>query len=196
MTRRGSNSTADGLQALVADATAHRAPPGLAAAIVTANGAVDLVTSGLADVRALRPVTVRTTFLWFSMTKIVTATAAMMLADRGALDLDAPVIGHVPELRVLPGPGSLITACHLLSHSSGLANPRRSAGYGHQARRRPTPGRFSPACCTGTSGCGSAQDRQPPTAISATSSSASSSPRAPGSRSASSSSVNCSTRSG
>ena len=123
MTRRGSNSTADGLQALVADATAHRAPPGLAAAIVTADGAVDLVTSGLADVRALRPVTVRTTFLWFSMTKIVTATAAMMLADRGALDLDAPVIGHVPELRVLPGPGSLITARHLLSHSSGLANP-------------------------------------------------------------------------
>jgi CubicO group peptidase (beta-lactamase class C family) len=123
VTRRGSNSTADGLQALVADATAHRAPPGLAAAIVTADGAVDLVTSGLADVRALRPVTVRTTFLWFSMTKIVTATAAMMLADRGALDLDAPVIGHVPELRVLPGPGSLITARHLLSHSSGLADP-------------------------------------------------------------------------
>ena len=47
MTRRGSNSTADGLQALVADAT-DAGSPGLAAAIVTADGAVDLVTSGLA----------------------------------------------------------------------------------------------------------------------------------------------------
>ena len=65
---------------VITDATAHRAPPGLAAAVVTADGAVELVTSGLADIDTLRPVTAQTTFLWFSMTKIVTATAAMMLA--------------------------------------------------------------------------------------------------------------------
>ena len=123
MTRPGSTSAAGGLQALVQDATVRQAPPGLAAAVVTADGAVQLVTGGLADVRTLRPVTVHTTFLWFSMTKIVTATAAMMLADRGALDLDAPVIERVPELHVLHGPVSLITARHLLAHSSGLANP-------------------------------------------------------------------------
>jgi CubicO group peptidase (beta-lactamase class C family) len=117
------STTVGGSQTPVEEATAHQTPPGLAVAVVTADGAVDLVTSGLADVRARRPVTVRTTFLWFSMTKIVTATAAMMLADRGALDLDAPVIEHVPELRVLHGPGALITARHLLAHSSGLANP-------------------------------------------------------------------------
>jgi CubicO group peptidase (beta-lactamase class C family) len=121
MTRR-TTSPAGGWRA-VEDATARRAPPGLAAALMTADGAVELVTSGLADVRTGRPVTVQTTFLWFSMTKIVTATAAMMLADRAALDLDAPVIEHVPELGVLRGPGSLITARHLLAHSSGLANP-------------------------------------------------------------------------
>ena len=123
MTRPGSTSAAVGRQALVEAATARRAPPGLAAAVVTAGGAMEFMTSGLADIRTLRPVTVHTTFLWFSMTKIVTATAAMMLADRGALDLDAPVIEHVPELRVLRGPVSLITARHLLAHSSGLANP-------------------------------------------------------------------------
>jgi len=123
VTGHSSDSPAGGLQALVADATARRAPPGLAAAVVTADGAVEFVTSGLADVGTGRPVTARTTFLWFSMTKIVTATAAMMLADRGALDLDTPVIGHVPEMGVLRGPGSLITARHLLAHSSGLANP-------------------------------------------------------------------------
>jgi CubicO group peptidase (beta-lactamase class C family) len=123
MTRSGSTAAAGGPQAPVEDATARRAPPGLAAAVVGAGGAAGLITSGLADIGTLRPVTAQTTFLWFSMTKIVTATAAMMLADRGALDLDAPVIEHVPELRVLRGPGSLITARHLLAHSSGLANP-------------------------------------------------------------------------
>jgi CubicO group peptidase (beta-lactamase class C family) len=84
---------------------------------------VEFVTSGLADVGTGRPVTVHTTFLWFSMTKIVTATAAMMLADRGALDLDAPAAEHVPEMCVLHRPASLITARHLLAHSAGLANP-------------------------------------------------------------------------
>jgi CubicO group peptidase (beta-lactamase class C family) len=123
VTRPPGAGPAGGRQAVIDDATARQAPPGLAAAVVTADGAVEVVTGGLADVRARRPVTAQTTFLWFSMTKIVTATAAMMLADRGALDLDAPVIGRVPEMGVLRGPGSLITARHLLAHSSGLANP-------------------------------------------------------------------------
>ena len=123
MTRRTSTSAPGGPQAVIGDATARRAPPGLAAAVVTADGAAEFVTGGLADVGTLRPVTAQTTFLWFSMTKIVTATAVMMLADRGGLDLDAPVIEHVPEMGVLRGPGSLITARHLLAHSSGLANP-------------------------------------------------------------------------
>ena len=123
MIRRTSISAAAGPQTAIEDATARRAPPGLAAAVVTAGGQVEFAISGLADIGALRPVTAQTTFLWFSMTKIVTATAAMMLADRGTLDLDAPVIEHLPEVGVLRGPGSLITARHLLAHSSGLANP-------------------------------------------------------------------------
>jgi len=180
-----------GARQAVEYASARRAPPGLAAAVVTADGAVELVTSGLADVRTGRPVTIQTTFLWFSTTKIMTATAVMMLADRGAVELDAPVIEHVPEMGVLRGPGSLITARHLLAHSSGLANPRQFAGCGPQARRRPMPGCSWAACCTGTGGSGSTPDRQPPTAIWATSSSASSSPHVPGSRFVSSSAANC-----
>ena len=84
MTGHSSASPAGARQALVADATARRAPPGLAAAVVIADGAVEFVTSGLADIRARRPVTAQTTFLWFSMTKIVTAMTVMMLAT-GAL---------------------------------------------------------------------------------------------------------------
>jgi len=36
-------------------------------------------------------------------TKIVTATAAVWLAERRVLDLDMPVFGHVPDLRRVPG---------------------------------------------------------------------------------------------
>jgi CubicO group peptidase (beta-lactamase class C family) len=61
---------------------------------------------------------------WFSMTKIVTATAAMRLAGRGVLDLDTPLSGHVPALRQVRPTGwaRRITARHLLSYSAGLAN--------------------------------------------------------------------------
>jgi len=59
------------------------------------------------------------------MTKIVTATAAVRLAERGVLDLDAPIAGHVLALRQLRPAGwaSQIAARHLPSHSAGLANP-------------------------------------------------------------------------
>lgn len=108
---------------LVEQATVRRAPPGLAAAVVTDDGRVDIVTSGLADLRSCRPITENTTFLWFSMTKIVTATAAMLLVDRGALDLDAPAAIYLPALRVVRPRPERITVRHLLAHSSGLASP-------------------------------------------------------------------------
>jgi len=63
---------------------------------------------------------------WFSMTKIVTATAAMRLAERGVFDLDAPSPGTFPRCDRCGRRGgwaSQITARHLLSHSPGLANP-------------------------------------------------------------------------
>jgi CubicO group peptidase (beta-lactamase class C family) len=62
---------------------------------------------------------------WFSMTKIVSATAAMRLADGGILDLEEPIIPQVPQLaRLRPrAQAERITARHLLTHSAGLANP-------------------------------------------------------------------------
>jgi CubicO group peptidase (beta-lactamase class C family) len=62
---------------------------------------------------------------WFSMTKIVTATTAMRLADKGTLDLDEPLAPLLPELGHLRPAESArrITARHLLTHGAGLANP-------------------------------------------------------------------------
>jgi CubicO group peptidase (beta-lactamase class C family) len=62
---------------------------------------------------------------WFSMTKIVTATLVMRLAERQFLDLDAPVQPLVPAMRHLRPAAwaTRITVRHLLQHSAGLANP-------------------------------------------------------------------------
>ena len=38
----------------------------------------------------MTPATASTSYLWFSMSKIVTATAAFRLFDEGRLDLNAP----------------------------------------------------------------------------------------------------------
>ncbi len=56
------------------------------------------------------------------MTKIVTATAVMRLAEGGKLDLDAPADEYFRGLKVVSQP-TPVTVRHLLNHTSGLANP-------------------------------------------------------------------------
>src|SRR4051794_14876480 len=100
--------------------------PGVAAAAATNK---DLIFEGGAG--ALRADSV----VWIaSMTKAVTAAAAMQLVERGKLTLDAPASNIVPELAtkgVLEGfdasgkpvtrkPGRPVTLRHLLTHTSGL----------------------------------------------------------------------------
>jgi CubicO group peptidase (beta-lactamase class C family) len=55
----------------------------------------------------------------FSMTKIMTALCAWMLADRGLLDFDAPVASYWPEFA--QNGKAKIPVRFLLSHQSGLA---------------------------------------------------------------------------
>ncbi len=63
-----------------------------------------------------------------SIGKLHTATAAMVLAGRGQLDLDAPVTRYLPEFRPHNPFGGDITLRHLLGHRSGLG---REAPVGH-----------------------------------------------------------------
>jgi serine-type D-Ala-D-Ala carboxypeptidase len=56
-----------------------------------------------------------------SVTKVVaTTTMAMILHDRGALDLEAPLIGTVPEFGSADTRRNQVTFRMLLAHSSGL----------------------------------------------------------------------------
>jgi CubicO group peptidase (beta-lactamase class C family) len=99
--------------------------PGVAVLVAGPEGVRTAGATGLADVADQVPASPGMVCPWFSMTKIVTATAAVRLAERGVLDLDAPVFGRVPALRQVRPDGwaRRITARHLLSHSAGLANP-------------------------------------------------------------------------
>lgn len=58
------------------------------------------------------------TNVW-SITKTVTALAALMLVDRGELDLDAPVARYWPEFAANGKDGVLVR--HILSHTSGVS---------------------------------------------------------------------------
>ncbi len=64
------------------------------------------------------PVSRETAFPIGSITKLATATLAMILVADGDIELDAPLAEHLPELDDL---GDQLTLCHLLSHTSGFA---------------------------------------------------------------------------
>jgi CubicO group peptidase (beta-lactamase class C family) len=55
----------------------------------------------------------------FSTTKTMTALCALLLADRGDLDVDAPVVKYWPEFAANGKGGVLVR--HLLGHTAGLA---------------------------------------------------------------------------
>jgi CubicO group peptidase (beta-lactamase class C family) len=78
---------------------------------------VDLA-GGLRDPASGEPYTHETLQPVFSVTKGITALAANMLADRGQLDLDAPVAAYWPEFA--QAGKSEIPVRWLLTHQSGL----------------------------------------------------------------------------
>lgn len=70
------------------------------------------------DLRSARPRSDSTLWDLASLTKVVTAGAAMRLIDQGLLDLDAPVWKYVSEFR--GGMRDQVTVRMLLNHTSGL----------------------------------------------------------------------------
>ena len=97
---------------------------------------VHATASGWADIEAGVPMATDTPMRFASMTKPITAVAAMILVEAGALDLDAPVEQFIPafsELRVatseqrnqdgvfdVRAPENKLLVRHLLMFSSGI----------------------------------------------------------------------------
>src|SRR6266498_4842677 len=78
--------------------------PGLSIAVVGPQGVCWMRGFGVTDLVRGEPAGVRTPYLWFSMTKIVTATAVVRLAGIGALDLDGPVAEYFPAFAMVAQP--------------------------------------------------------------------------------------------
>ena len=124
----------DRIAALLRDGTVAGGVPGVAVAAVFPDGEVVSAAAGVRDVASgaeMRPDSV----VWIaSMTKAITAAAAMQLVEQGKLALDAPIATVLPQLanpQVLEGFDAAgkpklrpshtpITLRHLLTHSSGF----------------------------------------------------------------------------
>ena len=113
------------LDAFVAAQMARAGIPGLAAGVAR-DGKVRLARGyGFADLASRRPVTADTMFHIASVTKTVTATAIMRLAQAGKLELDQPVARHLDfPLNNPHHPGAQVTFRHLLTHTSGISDAK------------------------------------------------------------------------
>ena len=83
--------------------------------------AVDL-WGGFADAAGTRPWAEDTIVNVYSTTKTMTALTALLLADRGLIDFDAPVAKYWPQFAA--GGKSRVTVAQIMSHSSGLSGWR------------------------------------------------------------------------
>lgn len=87
---------------------------------------------GVADTESKNPITTDTLFRIYSMTKLITSVAAMMLHDEGKFSLDDPLSKHLPEfdgVRVgveengslaMVDPKRTLTVRQLMTHTAGL----------------------------------------------------------------------------
>jgi len=120
---------------LFRQAVESKAMPGIVAIAATDKGTVYEGAFGTREMGANVPMTLDTVVWIASMTKAITATAAMQLVESGKLDLDRPAQTVVPQLakaQVLEGfdaagqpklraPQRPITLRHLLTHTAGFA---------------------------------------------------------------------------
>jgi CubicO group peptidase (beta-lactamase class C family) len=122
---------------------AERKIAGAVAAVARHGKLAYLEAVGVQDLDMRTPMTERSLFRIYSMTKSVTAVGAMMLHEQGRFGLDDPVSKYLPEFKnvvvAVPGgatrpPSREITVRDLLLHTSGL-NHRTSDIYG-QAKVR------------------------------------------------------------
>jgi CubicO group peptidase (beta-lactamase class C family) len=117
---------------------------GAVAAVARRGKVAYLQSVGVQDIATKAPMTERSLLRIYSMSKPVTAVAAMMLHEEGKFALDDPVSRWIPEfanVKVADGgttrpPTKPITVRHLLLHTSGL-NHRTSQLYrDEQVRKR------------------------------------------------------------
>jgi len=139
---------------VVKEAVESGALPGVVAMAATRDGVIYQGAHGARTVGTEDPVTLATTFRLHSMTKAVTAVAAMQLVEQGRLTLDAPLSALLPDLGqrpvltgfdeagqpVLVPARTPITLRHLLTHTAGFSYDMWNAATLRWQKATGTPG--------------------------------------------------------
>jgi CubicO group peptidase (beta-lactamase class C family) len=108
------------MQSKLEAAIAEHKVPGATLGILK-DGEVTVYAAGVANKNTGVEVTDDTLFQIGSISKVWTASIVMMLVDEGVLDLDAPVVSYLPELKLAdPDVTARVTLRDLLSHRSGI----------------------------------------------------------------------------
>jgi D-alanyl-D-alanine carboxypeptidase len=94
--------------------------PGLQYVIVDAVESLFEYAGGWADIQNQNPMTLNTTMMGYSMTKVFTAGAILQLVEQGKLDLNDEMDHYLGDT---PYAGNHITIHQLLDHTSGIPNP-------------------------------------------------------------------------
>lgn len=102
------------------------AAPGASAAVAVNGRVVWAEGFGVTDLAKGAPVTPATRFGVGSISKALTLTAALALADEGKLDLDAPVERYLPDF---PHRGRGVTVRRIGAHQSGIADQFADRNY-------------------------------------------------------------------
>jgi serine beta-lactamase-like protein LACTB, mitochondrial len=116
-TRKLSGESQAKIESAIAMFMAANKVPGMSVAVVQDGEFVWSGGFGMADLENSVPATPQTLYRLGSISKSITATAAMTLWERGKLDLDSPVQKYCPAFPQKPWP---ITTRQLLGHLGGI----------------------------------------------------------------------------
>lgn len=119
------------IEAAIAAEMSRQNIPGLSVAVVADNQLRWSNGYGFADLENFVPAKAGTVYRLASISKAVAAVAVMQLAERGKLDLDAPVQKYCPAFPVKQWP---VTSRHILGHLSGIRHYKSEEEYGSTRR--------------------------------------------------------------
>ncbi|HEU5197782.1 MAG TPA: serine hydrolase domain-containing protein, partial [Methylomirabilota bacterium] len=119
---RAVSSAIDLLSAWIESQMAYAGLPGLSIGIVHDQQLVWSAGFGRASLARSHAATADTLYRIASITKLFTSTAILQLRDAGRLQLDDPLVKHLPwfSIREAEAETPVITIRHLITHTAGL----------------------------------------------------------------------------
>ncbi len=111
------------IDAYLRDYMAEQQVVGMAVAVVQDDAITFSGAYGVQNRQTMQPATIHTLFHIASVAKTMTSTAILQLREQGKLDLDDPIVKHLPYFQVDAPHSAQITIRQCLCHVSGIGHP-------------------------------------------------------------------------